>query len=531
MKFPTKQIERLPLAFRNVATTAIVPAIQTQSESLIVPIDSQGTELVCPPDLPPEAYEGRLVDRLEPWPFNLPYLLDIVRSQDGKAHSIRYDKGNLYTLPVTSKQLDNIIRNEAREENKKVSRAAILNINDILQGHAEMAGEPRDVYYRVAPIKDGVEIDRGDAAHTRFRIRPGSVEIVTSGSETLFSRNVSMLPMAMPAAVGNLDLLDKYLNLTPASVIQIKAWLSYTLAHPKVPSSKFPILLLRAGQGSGKSSLCRLVKRVIDPNAVEVQTLPKTPRDLAIDTQGAHVLCFDNIRECKPDMADKLCIAATGGALTTRQLYTDATQHVHRLHCALVLNGIHAFIEQPDLSQRCLPIDFLPMAESKRKSEVELNSELEADLPAIMRGLFDRIAEIFSHLPAAVVTHPERMIDFVHWLAASENADGVSPGTYQAMYGEALKQGQLDTLLDDSLAAALVAFAENEVTGSWTGTPTKLLAALNANLSDNTTMTKEWPQNAIALSKRLLPLQAGLASQGIRLEMQRGRERKVIISK
>jgi hypothetical protein len=44
-------------------------------------------------------------------------------------------------------------------------------------------------------------------------------------------------------------------------------------------------------------------------------------------------------------------------------------------------------------------------------------------------------------------------------------------------------------------------------------------------------MTKEWPQNAIALSKRLLPLQAGLASQGIRLEMQRGRERKVIISK
>jgi hypothetical protein len=250
-----------------------------------------------------------------------------------------------------------------------------------------------------------------------------------------------------------------------------------------------------------------------------------------IAAQNSHLLCFDNVRGFKPAMADLMCVAATGGALTARQLYTDADQQVHHLHVALVLNGIHSFVEQPDFAQRCLPLELLPIPESNRKSEADFVREFQADLPAIQRGLFDLIAKILTHLPTAEVTNPQRMIDFVKWLAAMEKVAGAPPGVYQDVYADAVQQGQLESLLDNTLAAAIVEFADSERSGEWSGTPSDLLGKLNGRAPRGTLRSRDWPQNAIALSKRLRPLQASLLSQGILVELHRGKHRGITITK
>lgn len=200
--------------------------------------------------------------------------------------------------------------------------------------------------------------------------------------------------------------------------------LSYTLAHPKLATTKYVILLLQGEQGSGKSFLCQIIQSLIDPNNVGIQILPTNGKDLAIAAQNSHVLIYDNVRGFKQMMADLMCIASTGGALSSRQLYTDADQAIQRLHVALILNGIHDFVNQPDLAQRCLPIHFKPLPAQIRRSESDLMREFECDLPAIQRGLFDLIANILQHLPSVEITKHERMIDFVRWLAAMEKARG-----------------------------------------------------------------------------------------------------------
>jgi hypothetical protein len=58
------------------------------------------------------------------------------------------------------------------------------------------------------------------------------------------------------------------------------------------------------------------------------------------------------------------------------------------------------------------------MPESQRKSEAQMMKELETDLPVILKGLLDLVAGVLQELPNAEVTHPERMYDFVRWLAA-----------------------------------------------------------------------------------------------------------------
>jgi hypothetical protein len=212
-------------------------------------------------------------------------------------------------------------------------------------------------------------------------------------------------------------------------------------------------------------------------------------------------------------------------------LYTDAEQSVLHLHGALVLNGIHSFVAQSDLAQRCLTLQLQPIPDEERKSDADMMRMLEEDLPAIQRGLFDLIAAVFVHLPTVKVEKTERMIDFVSWLAAMEAAHGVPPGVYQREYSEVLQQGQLDSLLDNLLASSVLSFADAQVDGSWSGTPADLLSLLSEALPFSATRSREWPSNPIALAKRLVGLQASLLTQGVRIESSRGKHRIITITK
>lgn len=464
------------------------------------------------------------------FPFNLPQRLKLILSQSGTVYVELETGGNPFALRVGSRKLDNLIRTLAHDEGLTPRKGDINEINNYLISAAEMAGITQSVWYRVASIPGGIELDLGDEKHTRVQVTAGQVETITKGSDTLFHGSPVSRPMVMPAQGGNLDLLKQHVNLSAVDYLLFIAWLSYTLAHPKVSTSKYVILVIQGDQGSGKTYLCNhVILKLLDPNHVGVQVFPGNSKDLTIAAQNAHVLCYDNMRNFRPDMADILCMAATGGAISNRALYTDSDQHIHYLHVALVLNGIHSFINQADLAQRCLSIRTLTLPEVNRKSEAAMVKALEDDLPVIVRGLLDLIAAVFQHLPEAEVTNPERMLDFVHWLAAMEKVYGAPAGVFQSAYSDALRQSQMDSLLDNSLGAALIEFTSDMKTNTWSGTPAALHKELNKLVTTGTTYSREWPQNPISLSKRLNALKSSLLTQGVAIEFSRGKQRTITI--
>lgn len=513
--------------YETEVETKLLPQPPTQlPEDLSISSDSALSEASLTQNIATPQNKG--VDR---FPHNLPKKLGLILAQNGATYAVIRENANPYVLSVGSRKLNNIIRSFGHDEGFTLRKSDINEINDHLKAQAETAGVFKNVWYRIAPILDGVEIDLGDETHARVRITADGVQLVTGGSETLFYRTAVSLPLVRPSENGDISLLKKYLNLHPVSMMLFIGWLTYTLAHPKVASTKFVILVLQGGQGSGKSSLCNnILLKLIDPSVVGVQFMPNNIKDLSIAAQNAHVLCYDNIRDIKQFMSDSLCVASTGGSMSTRQLYSDADQQVLHLHVALVLNGLHSFIDQPDLAQRCLPIQLQTIPENNRKSETEIVSEFNADLPAIMRGMFDLISKIFKFLPNAEVTNPERMLDFVRWIAAMEKADDVPVGAYQAAYSDALNQGQLNCIQDNLLASAVMGFSKDYLGSSWSGTPEEFLIQLNKQQSLSILRSRDWPQNPIALSKRLLPLQASLFTQGIRVEFSRGKKRNISIS-
>jgi hypothetical protein len=121
------------------------------------------------------------------------------------------------------------------------------------------------------------------------------------------------------------------------------------------------------------------------------------------------------------------------------------------------------------------------------------------------------------------------MYDFSHWYAAMERTDGVPDGVYQEAYKENLREAQLDSLLENPLAAAVVQFSEL-LKNEWKDEPLHLLEELNELTPMSVRRTQDWPANSIALTKRFKPLQAGLRSQGIFVEFGRGKKRWISVT-
>lgn len=459
------------------------------------------------------------------------WVVELVEDRHNRFYAVVREAGNPRVYALDSQEMRGMVSKALRKNAQRPTQKAVNELIEELHGEAEATAAKADVWSRVAQLPDGTRvIALHDQANTQVHIHPGVVKLVTEGSKVMFCRSATAEAMVMPAERGDYTLLKKYLNLSAEYFVQFIGWVTYTLAHAKQPGNVFVILYLIGGQGVGKSVASKIAIMLVDPNVVGVERLPKLPKDLGIAAQNSHLLAYDNLRSIKPDMSDALCMLATGGSITTRRLYTNDEQHVTHLLSALLLNGIHTFVDQPDLAQRCLPLRMYSMDESNRKSEAQMWKEFEADLPVIQRGLFDLIAQILIHLPTVEVTAPQRMLSFVEWLAAMEKVQGIPVGIYQESYAAVLNEGQLDSIRDSVLGSAVLDFAAQLKGETWSGTPQELLNDLNTFMAFGLQRPpRGWPDNPIALSKRLSPLETALRTQGVVIRSERRKEREITI--
>jgi hypothetical protein len=64
-------------------------------------------------------------------------------------------------------------------------------------------------------------------------------------------------------------------------------------------------------------------RALVDPNLAPVRALPRDERELFIAASNSHVLAFDNLSGLPPWLSDTLCRLTSGGAFSTRRLFTD----------------------------------------------------------------------------------------------------------------------------------------------------------------------------------------------------------------
>jgi hypothetical protein len=453
-------------------------------------------------------------------------------ADDGRSYVFLKEENNSIAHPLNGAWLKRWIRQRARRHGEIITSDDMKDILDNIEGHAAISDERIKVHLRVGRSDEGYpEMDLGTEDQARVRFKDGNAELILEGSSTLFSRPDTMLPLPVPSEQGDWRALLPFLNMSDEHRLLTIGWMSWCMCHERF-SLPYPLMVLQGPQGMGKSFLCKhIFRRLMDNNAAGIQVYRGQVKEMAISASHQYLLIYDNVRLLTRRQSDDFCVFSTSGTLSGRKLYTDDGQSLLMVHCAIVLNGIHHFVVEPDLASRSVIIHLLPLDEKHRVEEEQLATDLEAKLPCILRGLIDLCAQALHTVHSVEVTHPERMLSFCRWLAALEQVMGLPTGRLQKAYSDNLKNAAMESVQESALGVTALRFTMGLPNHHWVGTPSQLLIELENLAPNNTTYRHtEWPQSPISLSKRLKQIGPLLKAQGVELAFSHGTSRQIEIT-
>jgi hypothetical protein len=235
---------------------------------------------------------------------------------------------------------------------------------------------------------------------------------------------------------------------------------------------------------------------------------------------NGHVLAFDNLSGLPPWLSDTLCRLTSGGAFSTRRLFTDQDEILFAAARPVILNGIEEVITRPDLADRAILLMLAPIAERQRRPETALWREFELARPHILGALLDAAAHGLHMLPRVRLKRLPRMADFALWATACESAFRPA-GTLETAYSNN-RRDAIENIVDaDPVAARVREIMADRA--QWAGSASDLLLA-GANVAGNPMAGNRsgWPKSARALAGRLRRAQTPLRTLGI--EIVFGRE-------
>ena len=398
---------------------------------------------------------------------------------------------------------------------------------NVMEARARFEADERDIHVRVAGWDDCCYLDLTDAAWRAVEIDRTGWRVVER-PPVRFHRAASMEPLPLPERGGAITLLRPYLNVrTDEDFVLVVAWMLAALRH----RGPYPVLVLSGEQGSAKSTVAKILRTLLDPNAASLRALPREDRDLFIAARNSHLLAFDNVSGLHSWISDTLCRLATGGGFAVRQLYTDQEEVIFTATRPIILNGIEDIVTRPDLADRGLFLQLQPIQEASRRTEDELWQAFRQDCPKILGALLDIMVHGLREFPRTRLDRHPRMADFARWATACETAVW-SPGTFMAAYTGNRAQTVNSVIEADPVASTLHAWMADRA--EWSGTAADLLTRLCAQASDAVRHGKTWPSTPRALSGRLRRAATFLRTVGIHIDFDwrvgRSRTRLIVIT-
>jgi hypothetical protein len=404
---------------------------------------------------------------------------------------------------------------------------ALRRVIGMLEARARFNTGIPDVFVRVGQEAASTDapyfLDLGDASGRAVAIDDGGWDIVDRPT-LCFRRPEGLLPLPAPARGGSIDLVRSYVNLNEPDFRLMLAWLTAALR----PVGPYPILVLNGEQASGKSTLARILRLLVDPQACPSLSLPKSTHDLMATAVNGWLLMYENISAIPGWLSDSLCQLAFGGGFATRTLFTNDERSLIYAQRPIILVGIHDFVGRPDLRDRSVFLHLNPIPRTQRRTERALWPAFRADHPQILGALLDAIAGGLRELPSVHLNELPRMADFAEWGEATSRALGFAPDTFLTLYDDNRAEAT-ELILDDSpVATALLGMARQGV--NWSGKPSDLHDAISKAAGKTVTTSARWPKTAHGFGVELRRIAPQLRLRGLSIDFERRNDgRRVVL--
>ncbi len=392
-------------------------------------------------------------------------------------------------------------------------RAMLLLEHDAIEG-----GVVHESANRAALHNGSVYVDLGRTDNKAVRVAPDGWTVVDETPVRFVRGSRGELPL--PAAGGALADFERHLNLDKADVIRAVAFVIGALA----PLPSFPILLVEGRQGTAKSTIGDMLVLLCDPphgaKGARI-TMPRGDQNLLVHASGVRVVFIDNSSDISTAEADSLCRLATGGGTSTRQLYSDDSEHTANAVRPTVITCIGTPTGRGDFLDRCVRVTAQPIA-VRRTEEAVLNA-FEADRPKMLGFVLDAMAAALRNKPDLVARAEAgelklvRMADFALWVEGAAEVFGLEVGAFSAALSDEAATLQAEGALGDPLGETIARYfsAGNRERTVLQGHATEVLDVLRCLLPD--------PSDLPASNKlkgALRRVEPGLADLGITVEVR-----------
>jgi hypothetical protein len=450
----------------------------------------------------------------------------LFHTPDGTGYADIEIDGHRETLALHSKEMKERLEYDYYHEAEDTPPPpdAVQSTVRTLNTRAKYEGPERSVHVRVAQQEGRLFLDLADRERRAIEITAEGWSIIHDPSAR-FHRPVGMLALPVPERGGSIDDLKPFVNLQDQhDFVLVGAWAMAALRS----RGPYPVLAVSGEHGSAKSSLSRLLRRLIDPNFVPLRSIPKNSQDFFIMAKNAHVVALDNLSGMPNWVSDALCRMSTGGGYGARKLRTDDDEVLFNVTRPIILNGIEDVIGRPDLGDRSISI-VLEHIPSPRPEE-ELSNEFELAQPRILGALLDGVAHGLRTLPQVRLNEYPRMADFAKFGVACEGAYW-SSGTFSAAYS-ANRAHAVDKMVEvDALVTALKDLMSTQP--KWVGTATDLLGSITSK-TRSLICDRDLPKSPALLSKHLARSMPLLRAIGIDIQRERAGhagDRQITITK
>lgn len=418
---------------------------------------------------------------------------------------------HMETWPLESKSFSEWLQGIFYQKTKHPIRTeSVKQVITILTAKAKYEkGEKITLFNRVAEYDNALWYDLCNKSCQAIQVTAQQWKVIDT-PPVLFERHRHQKEQVIPRTGGDIKKIFQYVNLKEYHILFL-CWLVSCF----IPDFPHAMSIIHGEKGAAKSTACVLLKRLIDPSALDHLTLQNDQRTLVVNLSTHWYLPFDNVSSISIDTSDMLCRAITGGGIQQRKLCTNAEDHIFTFCRCITINGINNVANRADLLDRSLMFELTRVSESKRKELKEIYQSFENDRASILGGIFDTLSKAIALHDSVKLDKLFRMADFTKW----GYAIGQALGGYGEQFLEEYEKNQsirdVEAVNSDIVATLVVAFMEDREI--WKG----YVAELLVNLHDITPRyginpnSKGMPTQPNSLSRRLNSIQSNLGALGV----------------
>ena len=418
-------------------------------------------------------------------------------------------KGRLELMHINSESFGDRMRMwNYKKTGKGLSKTVLEMVISTLEAVASFEGETIETHQRYAQINEAIYIDLCNESFDVIKVTKHGWGL-SGNTNVFFTRTNDMLPLPNPESGGDIRDLLKHINIDEPNLPLLVGWMTTAMQAGK---GAYALLSVDGMAGSGKSTACRMIKQLIDPNKAPLLSQPK-PSEIRVISNGHHLLGFDNFSKISPELSDGFCRVVTGDNQSFRVLYTTNSSMTVSIKKPLMMNSITEAGTRSDLISRTIGLHLNKI--ETRKTEDEAWDAFNKDAAKLFGCLLDGLVTALKNYKTTKVENMSRLADLCIWATASSSAFNWDEDTFMKAYDANITASHSNAIEASPFGDAVLNLIDAK--GGFHGRPLQLVAVLEEGhyVSEKSKNSASWARTPRGVIDQLNKLQPSMEALGV----------------